>query len=319
MINAKKTHVIINPQSASGKTAKRQNQILDMIDRKLGKGYSLFIIRNPHDASFSIRNAISKGKTLIIVAGGDGTIQDAVNGFFSNGKLSNPECQLGIINSGTGCGFAQTLHLPTSFEAQIQTIINGESRAVDIGKIIYKNGDGTTKKRYFVNECQSGIGGAVVKRLSATFKRIGGFIAFGSTSVLTALRYQGRPATVIIDGTIKVSRPLLGIVVSIGRYTGGGMDLMPLAVVDDSLLDILLIHDQPVSKRFSNFAKIYSGRHISSPEFSYYKGKKVFVSSPTSIPLEADGEYLGGLPFSVEIIPSCLQIKCSGQNNGGLT
>lgn len=314
MIDSKKTHVIINPQSACGKTGKQKNHILGIIDRKLGKNYSLFIIRNPHDASLSTRSALSEGKNLIIVVGGDGTIQEAVNGFFSKGKLFNPECHLGIINSGTGCGFAQTLNLPQSFAAQIEIIKEGECHAVDIGKIIYTNGDGTENERYFINECQGGIGGAVVKSLQSKFKKLGGFIAFGFKSLLTALRYQGHSMTVTIDGSTEISRSLLGIAVSIGRYTAGGMDLMPLAKVDDSLLDILLIHDQSVPKRLCNFPKIYTGKHISCPEFSYYQGKKVSVTSPERIPLEADGEFLGKLPCAVEIIPSCLRIRYGVEN-----
>ena len=97
-------HIILNPASAGGKTGTRQEKILGEIERSFGRSYSLFITNRPLQASQSTAEAIARGCNLVIAVGGDGTIHEVVNGFFANGHPINPDCQLGVISSGTGNG-----------------------------------------------------------------------------------------------------------------------------------------------------------------------------------------------------------------------
>ena len=151
-----RTHVIINPVSAGGKTGAKQPEILSALDRRIGKGYSLCVTSRPLEAGFSARNAIMDGSKLIIAIGGDGTIQETVNGFYSDGRLINPSCQLGIIDSGTGHGFAQSLDLPAGLDEQLEVIQRGETRSIDIGRATFSGDYGERREHYFVNECQAG-------------------------------------------------------------------------------------------------------------------------------------------------------------------
>jgi YegS/Rv2252/BmrU family lipid kinase len=295
-----RVHVIINPVSSGGKTGARQWEILHALERKLGSEYSLCVTGEPLEACFSARQAILDGSKLIITIGGDGTIQETVNGFFSNGNIVNPSCQLGIIDSGTGHGFAQSLGLPTGLEEQLEVIQRGKAQSIDLGKIIFY---------YFINECQAGIGGEVVKRVQSKHKRLGGFIAFGAITLFTALRYPSRSMTVEIDGMTGITERFIGVVIGNGNYMAGGMNLIPHAQVDDGLFDILLMHEQSIPQRLWNFPKIYSGRHLASSKFTQYRGKKVILSSSERVPFEADGEFLGTLPCSIEILPSALQVR----------
>ena len=306
---SKGVHVIINPVSAGGKTGARQAEILNALERRLGKGYSLCVTSEPLEASFSARKAIIDGSELIITIGGDGTIQETVNGFFSNGNLINPSCQLGIIDSGTGHGFAQSLGLPTELEEQLEVIHSGQTQFIDLGKVIFSEKNGRSKEHFFINECQAGIGGEVVKIVQSKHKKLGGFVAFGAITLLMALRYPNRSMSVVIDETTKITEHFIGVVIGNGNYMAGGMNLIPYARVDDGLFDILLIHEQSISQRLWNFPKIYSGRHLASSKFSYYRGKSVTLSSSESVAFEADGEFLGSLPCSIEVLPSALQVR----------
>jgi diacylglycerol kinase (ATP) len=308
-VSSQKPHVIINPASAGGKTRRKQVQILQVIERNVGKRYSLCVTQRPFEASFSARRAITRGSELIITIGGDGTIQETVNGFFSNGCPINPACQLGIIDSGTGSGFAQSMGLPLSINEQLEIIFRGQTRSIDIGKAVFSDKNGKPRQRYFVNESQAGIGGAVVKNVQSKHKKLGGLVSFGSSTLLMAFRHPNQFLTVVIDDIHKITEHFIGIVIANGKYMAGGMNLTPQAKVDDGWLDILLIHGQSIPQRLLNFPKIYSGRHIDSSKFSYYRGKRIALSSSEKVLFEADGELLGSLPCTVEIVPSVLKVR----------
>jgi len=304
-----KMHVIINPASASGKTGQRQAHILSILERIFGKDYSLCVTTQPLEATSSARKAALAGCSLIIAAGGDGTIQEVVNGLFSGGKPLSPYCSLGIINSGTGQGFAQSLGLPADIESQSESIGNGQTRLIDIGRAIFSNGNGSYVERYFVNECQAGIGGEVVKRIRPGHKKIGGLLAFGVSTLATALNYPNRRISVSVDGGAKTSGRFIGIVAANGNFMAGGMKLAPQAKVEDGLLDILFIHEQTLGERLRNFPKIYSGSHVASPKFSYFKAKSISLASEEDVSLEADGELWGYLPCRIEVLPASLNVR----------
>ncbi|MEW6456806.1 MAG: diacylglycerol kinase family protein [Acidobacteriota bacterium] len=312
----KKTHVIINPASAGGKTRIRQTQIINELDKHFGNRYSIFITQRPLDATFSVRRAIIEGSELIIAIGGDGTIQETVNGFFFDGYLINPACQLGIINSGTGHGFAQSLGLPSEIKKQLEVICRGESRFIDVGRVVFSNKDGIAIERFFINECQAGIGGEVVKCVQSKHKKFGGLIVFGLTAFSKVFSYPGHLIAATIDNSFHTMQKLIGIAIANGKFTGGGMNLAPQAKADDGLLDILLIHEQPILQRLWNFPKIYSGQHILSSKFSYFQGKSITLNASERVFVEADGELLGFLPCTVEVIPSALKVRVYSQEKG---
>ncbi len=315
-ISTQKIHVIINPESAGGKTGKIQRQILNTLERKIGKRYSLFVTRKPLDASFSAKKAIRAGSELIIAVGGDGTIQETVNGFFSNGYPSSPACQLGIIDSGTGSGFAQSLGLPPTIDEQLELILSGRTRLMDVGRAVYSDKSGRPRERFFVNECQAGIGGEIVRNVSSKKKKLGGQLSFGLSSLSAAFRYTSPSMTVLIDRNRTITERFISIVMANGNFMAGGMKLAPKAKVDDGLFDILLIHEQSIPQRLWNFPKIYNGTHIDSSKFSSYRGKRIFLTSSEHVLFEADGELLGWLPCMVEILPSALPVRSTLSERG---
>lgn len=307
----KKTHVIINPASGGGKTGKRLDEILNYLDKYFGKKYSRCVTQKPLDAKFSAEQAIMDGCELIIAVGGDGTIQETVNGFFADGLPINPDCHLGIINCGTGQGFVRSLGLPPGPDRQLDIASRGKSRPIDIGKIVFSTGNGEQKERYFVNECQAGIGGAVVKSVQSKLKRLGGRLAFGLSSLSKIFSYPNRVITVEIDKKPGITQQFIGVVMANGSSMAGGMSLTPGAKVDDSLLDILLMKGQSIPQRLRNFPAIYSGKHIALPKFNCCRGKSIKLYSMEPVLVEADGELLGFLPCKVEVLPAALKVKLS--------
>lgn len=302
-------HIILNPASAAGKTGRRRAEILALFERVVGGPYSLCVTRKPGEATDSAKQALSHGAGLIVAIGGDGTIQEVVNGFFQEGRLINPRASLGIVNAGTGHGFAQSLGLPLEIERQMQVVGGLSGRSIDVGRAWFTNGGTKPVERYFINECQAGIGGEVVRRVGAKTKRFGGALAFGLTSAAVALNAPGRTVTVQIDDEPARTQKLIGVVMANGSRMAGGMNLTPSAELSDGLLDILLIHEQSRLERVRNFPKIYSGKHIGLVPFSYRRGRRISLWSAEQVPFEADGELWGTVPCRVEIMAGLLRVK----------
>jgi YegS/Rv2252/BmrU family lipid kinase len=308
-MSIQRTHVIFNPVSAAGTTGRRREEILDAVRRHIDADFSLFVTNGPHEATGSAREAARRGTDLLIAVGGDGTIQEVVNGLFAGRGPLNPRCELGLISAGTGHGLAQSLGWPLSLEDQCAAIGRRIVRRIDIGRAVFADGDGRTTERYFVNECQAGIGGEVVKKVQTGHKRFGGLLAFGLVTLRTALRYPNRTITYAVDDGPPVTGPFLGIVAANGHVMAGGMKLAPRAMVADGRLDILLMHGQTLFERLRNFPKIYSGSHLASPKFGYLSGRSLTLASDEDVSFEADGELFGRLPCRIEILPGALKLR----------
>jgi diacylglycerol kinase (ATP) len=311
-LKASKAHIVINPFSSSGKTARRKSRIIEEISRRLGSTPDVHVTSKPLEATELTRLAIKQGAELVIAVGGDGTVHEVVNGFAEQGALLNTSCQLGIIGSGTAQDVIRNFGLPSHMDAQISVVCGDTSRAVDIGKVEVADPQGTVREHFFLNECQQGIAAVVVQRFQSHHKWLGGFLGFGLTAVTSIAHHREQVITVEIDGKTVVSEPLLDVVVANGGYAGGGMNFAPGAVVDDGLFDVILIHKQSIPSRLVKFPRIYFGTHINLSWVSHFRGKNVSVSSAERVPVESDGEFLGYLPCHIEMLPQSLLLK-SGQ------
>jgi len=311
-----RTHVIINPASSAGRTGRRQADILAAIERHLGREFSLLVTKRPHEATSSARDASLRSAGLIIAVGGDGTIQEVVNGLMEAGSALARRPQLGIINAGTGHGFAQSLGLPAGLDDQCAAIASGTVRRVDIGRASFANGRGRCIERYFVNECQAGIGGRVVEKVQTGHKKLGGSLAFGLATLTAALSYPNRPIRYSVDDGPEDEGRFVGIVAANGSAMAGGMRLAPQATVEDGRLDIVFMHGQTLPERLRNFPKIYSGTHLGSPKFSCRRGRSLSLASAESVSFEADGEMFGHLPCRIDVLPSALELRAVGPAKG---
>jgi diacylglycerol kinase (ATP) len=311
-----RVHVILNPASSAGKTGRRLDEIVAALVRHLGRGFSLRVTKQPNDATAFARQAALERADLVVAVGGDGTIQEVVNGLLEAGEPLAPGLELGLINTGTGHGFAQSLGLPSDLDAQCAGLGSGTCRRVDVGRAIYSDGEGRRLERCFVNECQAGIGGRVVEKVQTGHKKLGGALGFGLATLTTALSYPNRIFRFSIDGGPEQFGPFIGIVAANGHVMAGGMKLAPAALVADGRLDILFMHGQTLFERLRNFPKIYSGRHLDSPRFTYLRAKSISLASEEPVAFEADGEPFGRLPCRIEVLPAALALRVPGPPEG---
>lgn len=303
-------HVIFNPAAAGGNTGRAQGTILKAFEEEFPGGFSVDVTTENGEATALTRRALSAGASLVVVVGGDGTCNEVLNGFFERRKPVRSSARLGFVTGGTGDDVARNLGLPAGLKAQLRRLHQGR-RMVDVGLVRYTGIDGTTRERLFLNDCQPGIAGRVVQRVTPALKKLGGFLAYGVASTLTALTYRGHFLTVTCDRDEPVEGQFLGVAAANGRFAGGGMDFAPHSRMDDGKLDVIMIRDQSRMSRLLNFPKIYSGSHVNLPWVISKQARKIRISSDVPVALEADGELLGYLPCEIEILPRILPIASS--------
>ncbi|HZW39159.1 MAG TPA: YegS/Rv2252/BmrU family lipid kinase [Ignavibacteriaceae bacterium] len=301
-----KYQIIFNPASAGGRTLERKQNILNLLYESFGNNFDLNETKFKGDATNISHSLAKNGYSKFIIVGGDGTIQECVNGLFESGKIIIPDTTLGIISSGTGQGFSRSVGIPLKLKEQIKIIKNGNTRHTDIGNISWGN-NGSSQNRFFINEFQAGIGGAVVKSCQGKEKRFGGTFAYGLKTLSKVFTHPNQLVTINFDNH-SFKQNVLGIVVANGEFTGGSMNLVPGADTSDHFLDLLIMHGQNVKGRINSFRKIYSGNHLQSSYFSKYRLTSLSIASDENVLMEADGEVLGYLPCSIEIIPSAIKI-----------
>ncbi len=301
--------LIINPIAGSGGAKKVVPFVLKKFKELTNSEIRIAYTKGAEDAIFITRGAIVDGASMVVSVGGDGTINEVINGFFIDKAPINPLCELGVIDCGTGGGFASTVNLPDSIDKQIELILQSTAVSIDLGCVDYIGLSNKPTSRFFVGECQTGIGSLVVSKIGSKLKSFAGKYAFFLVSTFAALTFKPSKLSIKYDDNQKEEHRLLGLVVGNGIVCGGGMKLTPNSKLNDGLFDILLIHNMGLVQRLMNLSKVYSGKHILSHHFSIKRCKKISIQSDLPVSLEADGELLGYSPFSVEIFPLIIKVK----------
>ena len=183
--------VILNPQAAGGRASKRWPRIAAVLADKLGPVEPRFT-EHPGHATQLVRQALMAGRHLIIAVGGDGTINEAANGFLSGGEPVNPDASLGIIPIGTGGDFQRSVRIPSDIEEAVETIAGGAARTIDVGAARMQGHDGQPVERCFVNLTSFGMGGEVCVRSRNILSPLGGKTAFLYATFAVFLTYRAK-------------------------------------------------------------------------------------------------------------------------------
>jgi len=305
-----KTQVIVNPESNQGRTKKRWKHIREAL-KSFIKEFKYEFTEKPLQAAEISRAAIKDGTELIVGVGGDGTMNEIANGFFENERPINPETTLGIVPSGTGSDFCRSLNIPLGLKNAIQVIIQAPSNLIDIGRVKFKDHSDSDKERLFLNVSDFGIGGEVVNRMNQERMKKKASSYFRCL-ISTFMRYKHKSLMIKIDNKdIPLQDYMIGAI-SNGRIFGKGMKIAPEASLNDGLFDLVLVKGMKKFEFFRNVYKIYTGTHLSHPKISLIRGSKIEVNpadSEETVLIEVDGEQVGSLPATFEIIPTSLLVK----------
>jgi len=298
---------IVNPHAGNGSTGRVWPLIEVLAKDRLGS-FESYITKGPGDAvQFARKAATDKAKVLVCV-GGDGTLNEVVNGIMMNEESVRSELMLGFIPNGTGCDFIRTVSIPKDFEQTVNLIASGHARRIDLGALFFKNHKGRDGCRYFHNIASFGLGGEVVQRVNRTTKALGPFISFMWATIISVFLCGTKSMRILIDGSFEKKVSVWNMVIANGQYHGGGMWVAPDASVCDGLLHVTIIGDLTILEVFSNLSKLYNGRIYEIDKVITKTCKKVAAISDDRVLLEVDGEQPGMLPVAVKTIPGALKI-----------
>ncbi len=291
---------VVNPHSANGSTRKRWPQYLK---RLRDEGYSIDFTytTGPGDAIRITQRALKEGCTQIMSVGGDGTMNEVVNGFFFDNQLINPQAELAIFSHGTGSDFIRTLQIPKGIDGFIEVLRRGRKRMVDVGEVLFYDNYGLQISRYFLNVADVGLGGETVARVNRQSKLLGGKLSFLIGSINSIIRYRNKVMNCEIDGKLIYSGRLNSIMIANGRYIGGGMMIAPHAELDDGFFDIVCLGDFSSWTILRHMLKIYRGTHLKISGVSVHRGRSVVITSDEKVLLDIDGEQPGQVPIHLKI------------------
>jgi YegS/Rv2252/BmrU family lipid kinase len=301
-----RTVVVVNPRAANGRLGKRWRKLAGRVTSALGD-FDLLWTRGPGHATELVRQTLRRGSARVISVGGDGTLNEVVNGFFSGKQPLQDEAVLGVLPMGTGRDFGRTLRIKDVDDA-LARIERGGVRPIDIGCVTYGLDAGGEAIRYFVNVADFGVGGAVVKRVNETSKFFGGFATFLYAVVRTLAAYKNPVVRLEYDDHA-VEGPISNVMVAKGQYYGGGMHLAPEAELDNGRFDVYAIGDVKRWQAVRNLHLLYRGKLASRPDLvSYARTSRVVARSDEVVLLNLDGEQPGRLPATFEILPGALRL-----------
>ena len=302
-----KVFFIVNPVSAGKKTVKEW----PIFEKKLkDRGYKFdwTFTEYPEHATIITREVIKSGYNLVVSVGGDGTMNEVVNGFFENGNLINAEAGLAIFARGTGCDFIKSFGIKKGFEDFYKILKKNEAQKLDVGKVSFIHDSDQVVTKHFLNISDVGLGGETTRRVNKTKKHLKGFLAFLIGAMMTILKYKNKTIKLEIDGELVKNEKINSVIVANAKYFGGGMYISPNSEANDGFLDIIVIGDFTTLELIRDFHLIYKGKHLTHPKICHYKAKKIKVTSEPIALLEFDGEQSGITPAEFEIIPQALKV-----------
>ena len=273
-----------------------------------GLPYEVTRTTRPLEATEIAQRNVLAARPVVVAVGGDGTLNEVVNGFFRNGAPVPTSTKLAMVPLGTGGDFRRTLRIPIDARQAIDVLRTGMVRRLDAGCVTYTNADGSTGVRHFINIADAGLGGEVVSIVGNGTKRFG-----SATYTVAGLRaligFRNKPMTVDVDGTTYALDRAQQVVVANCQFFGGGMQMAPSASPTDGVFDVILIKNAGKIETMRGMSAIRSGKHLeqNNPKMELMYGKRVSVSSPQKVKIDIDGEAVGFLPALFEIQPGAIE------------
>jgi diacylglycerol kinase (ATP) len=307
VVASTKIAFIVNPHAAAGSAGRTWSTISALARDRLG-AFSTYLTTGPGDGIRLTRQALSDGAEIIVCVGGDGTLNEVVNGLMGEDGPLRPGIAVGFIARSTGCDLIKTVSIDRKLERAMDIIKNGHTRILDLGRIRYQGRHSNLSYRYFHNIASFGLGGEVDERVNRTTKALGGFLSFIGATLVSLLKYDKKRIHLKVDDVFDEEVNVWNIAVANGQYHGGGMLVAPRAQVDDGLFHVTVIGDLTLPQVFLNLPKLYNGKIYEVAKVRSFSGKRVEASSDQKVLLDVDGEQIGTLPVIIEIVPRAVSL-----------
>ncbi|APJ03331.1 diacylglycerol/lipid kinase family protein [Silvanigrella aquatica] len=328
---------IVNPNSRSGKSKKIwESRILPEVKYLFPQAQWAYT-KGSGDASLMAFEAKKLGFDTVVAVGGDGTINEVVNGLLDNCLIQNQQLSnelknkfvslnnesiegtaLACLPLGTGCDFIKTLQIPNHFRNALNVIQSGQKILCDVGRIEFENVNKMEQNplfRYFINVAGCGASGEAIQRINKSKKIFGRRGAFLISAVQTLLKNRSFPIKISYDNEEFTSLNLRVLFVCNGQFCGGGMHIATNASLQNGKFSVIQV------KKMNNIRTILLLKRLYSGDFSGLEKDilvreaqsiRILDDSPLKIPAESDGENPGYLPASFTILPKTLSVYAQG-------
>ena len=273
-----------------------------------GLQYETALTTRPLEATEMAQRAVRESRPVVVAVGGDGTLNEVVNGFFHNGAPLPTTTKLAMVPLGSGGDFRRTLRVPIDPKEAVEVLRSGMVRKLDAGCVTFQTADGGTATRHFINIADAGFPGEVVFRVNKGSKRLGS-MTYTVGGALSMLTYSNKPMTVVIDGETHELTKAQQVVIANCQYYGGGMQIAPSASPTDGVFDVILIKDAGKLETIRGMNDIRNGKHLDNgnPKIELMYGKRISITSPEAVRIDVDGEDPGFLPALFEIQPGAIE------------
>ncbi len=295
--------VIVNPAAGAGRTAKVWQQVSQRL-KDAGLKFEHRVTEAPGHALELAKSAAKDGCELVVSVGGDGTVNEIVNGLYEAGSLGNTT--LGIISTGTGSDYIRTIGIPRHYEEACQRLLGTRRLTVDLGMVEYTS-KGQTLRRLFVNFAGLGLDAEIVRTTTQKYKALGSKASYLVGLLAAFLAYRNRKILLNVDGAAE-ERKVCTVIISNGKYGGGSMLVAPDADPADGLLDVIIIGNLGKPDLLHSLPRIYRGTHLTHPKVTSRKAKEVEIQSAQQVSVQADGELLGQAPARFQVKAAALRL-----------
>lgn len=297
--------IIHNPASGLGDV---HRELVRARDCLIERGWSIDIqpTGRAGDAGRLARAAADAGLDAALIAGGDGTLNEAVN------ALVGTDTALGLLPCGTANVWARQLGMPVAPRKLVDAakrMDEARVRTIDVGCVALAQGTDREMQRYFLLWSGLGLDAYITRAIEprpAAFKRWG-VVGYGLAALRAAATYRGLQVVLEVDGRRMAERVLLVVVSNVELYAGY-FHLASSARIDDGWLDVSLFRGQGFLASIGHFARVLLHRHVRDPRLVTMRARHVRVTSPVPCDIHVDAEPIGQLPAEYTIRPRALRI-----------
>lgn len=305
--------IILNP-AAGNNNGQKALPAIEQLCARYNLSYDLVRTERPGHGIELTRQAAREGYAVIVAAGGDGTLNEVVNGLMQCKLEGLPVPLIGVLCVGRGNDFAGSLGLPEDIEGGIKTLLSGRRRTVDIGRVV---GGLVPQGRYFCS-CV-GVGFDAITTIEVhKLPRWGGYLAFMAAVLKTVFLYNKAPlARIEFDGKEITQRSLL-ISVMNGRRLGGGFIMAPDSLPDDGFFDLCIAEQMSSLEVIKMIPHFTRGDQASQPTIKTGRAHKIsIIAQDGPLPAQTDGEIISvdGTRLDIEVIPRQLDIITTSFEN----
>jgi diacylglycerol kinase (ATP) len=289
-----KTMIILNPKAAKGRAAKYFPKIFALLD-KVNLDYECAYTEAPLHAESIAKKAVESGYSRIVSAGGDGTLNEVINGILK----ADGDPDLAILPIGTCNDFIKAIAIPKDITRACEVITTGTAKRCDVFLV----GD-----RYSINAAGVGFDVAVVHGLKQS-KVLRGFAMYLATVLRNAFSYQGMNLT-IVNGVTHFERKALMLTVANGVSYGGNFKIAPAADASDGYLNAVLLKDMSPLKRLLALPRFFNGSHVKLPETEMFLTNELKIIAEAPLTVQIEGELLEwpSNEITMSVLPQRLKV-----------